>query len=140
MLELFRSMRDEAPESVWIRIAECPDLKLPVLYLKSDFYKPAEVDLPIRSPEHGRLALVAQANYVPEPNRGIDSLAEQLWSSSGDAILSGRFAFSRRNSTFNVFDQSDLAFIDEALKRNDDEEGLMSDQSGKRQHRWFRDG
>jgi hypothetical protein len=112
---LIQSMRDEVPESYWIRVAECPNLRQPVVYLNRVFYRPMAADYQLTSPAQGRVTLAAQASYVPEPATGIDSLAAFIWTLSRDSLVGGRFSYSAAKQAFQVFYATDLDFIGHAL-------------------------
>ena len=57
---LMISMRDEVPGEYWIRVAECPTLRQPVIYLNSVFYRPMQADLQIQSPMQLRITASAR--------------------------------------------------------------------------------
>lgn len=120
---LILSMRDEMPETHWVRIAECGDLGQPVAYLKSSFYAPSEADL-ILPAQHGRQSVVLQANYWPDQIQGVESFVDFLWNRLGEPISTGRFSFSRTPRAFQGFDVSERAFIAEALARDEDDEDI----------------
>ena len=69
---------------------------------KSTFYQLEEVDLHLRSPIHEGFTLAAQANYVPESDKGVDSLAAYLRGVFREPILAGRFAYSKCMSVFKA--------------------------------------
>lgn len=119
-LALIRSMRDETPESHYIHVAECDRLRQPVANPMSSYFKPSDVDRPLVSPISNRAALVFQPQYLSDPERGIDSIAEALWPLLVEPLVTGRFSYY--DGAFRPYRADDLAFIAEALALPDDNE------------------
>lgn len=119
---LLVSMRDETPESCYVRIADCDWLEQPVVSTNDIRYagcfRNSYVGFSTTTDE-GPLLLV-QPKYCPDKERGITSVATTLWGRYADAIMSGRFSF--RDGTFQPYDSTDLQFIYDAYAAQSDEE------------------
>jgi len=121
LLALLKSMRDHAPDSYYIKIAECGKLSQPVATRQPSLYfSPASTSKAISSPLHNRTSLYVQPKYLVEESRGIDSVAESIWAASAEVVMSGEFSF--RNGAFCTLDVADILFIKSALSENSEDE------------------
>jgi hypothetical protein len=62
--------------------------------------------------------LFAWPQYFERAGRDVESLAEGLWRVLGASIADGRYSY--RSGEWQTFNEDDLAFIDRALKDEDD--------------------
>ena len=116
---LLESMRDETPDSYYIRIMTCNNLGQPVATPGPSRYRQGTVDREIFSTKRDMCSLYIEPTYLPDEQRGFASLLECLWSHSAQPILERRFSF--RNGTFDAFSEDDRRFIQEALSASEDE-------------------
>jgi hypothetical protein len=112
LLHLLESMRDETPEGAFVRISECDLLHQPIATKRMDLYAPDARFTPVPSPEHGRCSLFVEDKYIPDPARGLESVAETLWDLCSLAILKGRFTF--KDGRYVYFGDEDREFISRA--------------------------
>jgi hypothetical protein len=116
---LLESMRDETPDSYYIRIMTCNNLGQPVATPGPSRYRQGSVDRQLFSSKRNICFLYAEPTYLPDEKRGIASLLESLWDHTAQPIRESRFSF--RNGKFDAFSESDLRFIREALSTSEDE-------------------
>ena len=112
LLVLLESMRDETPETAHIRLGECDLLHQPVANKMTRHYRPGAGFVPLVSPLHGRASLFVEAKYLPDPDHGVESVAETIWDLCSLAILKSRFTF--KDGRYVYFGAEDRAFISRA--------------------------
>jgi hypothetical protein len=120
LLALLASMRDETPESDYVRISECDRLHRPVANKMTSYFTPGVGFTAVPSPLHGRSSLFVQTKYLPDAARGIESIAATLWDLCGPAISDSRFSF--KNGDYVAFSQEDQDFVLRATLMSDDDE------------------
>lgn len=103
---LLSAMRDETPEPYWIEILRCSDLKA---YVASARTTPPEARVQIVSPVNSSRVLCSSEKIDDQEVRDFRTLAEALWATRGNDIVSGRF--SRRGGKWRHFDENDLENI-----------------------------
>ncbi len=116
---LLESMSDETPSRFHVRIAQCPRLRQPIAALISTTAAAgSSLGEPIAT--HGGLPpkLYAWPEYFADDSRDVGSLGRALWVVFGTPICEGRFSY--RDGAFQLFDASDLEFIQRALEREED--------------------
>lgn len=116
---LIESMRDETPDSYYIRIMTCSNLGQPVATPGPSRYRQGSVDRELFSMKRNMCSLYIEPTYLPDEKRGIASLLECLWSHAGQPIHERRFSF--RDGRFDTFSDGDFRFIREALSASEDE-------------------
>lgn len=116
---LLVSMRDESPDTHFVRVAECDRLRLPVAAPCRSGLRLSQV-IPVPSPARGSCSLFVEPRYSQDPARGIKSVADGLWNEAAKPLLEGKFSF--RAGEFHPFDDYDLQFILQALAVEEDDE------------------
>lgn len=117
--ELLRSMRDEAPESDYVRISECDRLLQPVVNKMANIGHPGVGFVPVPSPVHGRQSLFVQVKYLADGAQCTARAAETFWRTLGSAISSSRFTFE--NGKYLTLSEEDIAFVRRAAAISEDE-------------------
>jgi hypothetical protein len=114
---LLQSMRDEARGADMARVFECQNIEQPIVTFSGETN-----GYPISG-----LVTADPILYVwpwTHPTGPIDFawLFETLWQHFRDAINDGRFSYDRRTKRFVRFSDDDFAFIERALKLEEEDE------------------
>lgn len=116
LASLLESMRDSSSGRSVV-IGECANLLQPRVSLAGGGALGNSGDAVVRddgSPSN----LFAWSQYFARDTRGVESLVEGLWNLLGSAIREGRFSY--RAGAWQEFNDDDLAFIQRALRDEDD--------------------
>ncbi len=112
LASLIASIRDDAPEGMFVRLYSCDRLHELVLALVSG---PPGFCVPIPSPIRSQPSLYVESSVLPEGI--VEVLVAELWHRYGKAIQQGRFSF--RSGSFAPFDGADRRLIAAATARSD---------------------
>jgi len=112
---LLKSMRDNVSGKL-VCVAECNNLHQPITSLTKGEALGHLGDAVLLS-DGSPSKLYAWPQYFAQASRDVESLAGGLWNILESSICEGRFSY--RGSTWQEFDEHDLAFIRQASENSD---------------------
>lgn len=116
LFRLLASIADEVPDGKMVRLFICGtvrDLTLAPVLAAPGYCRVIATSIDTRG------TFYVQQDLLPAESSSISDLHAGLWRRYGEALEHGRF--SLRNGTFAELSEADLALIDAALSRPDDE-------------------
>jgi hypothetical protein len=109
---LLLSFRDATPEDHSVVIAECVDLREPIVALYPPAHGRSDCEaLPGRA--GGAPKLYVQRPYLRTKKPSVDSVLEVFWGRFGNHLTCGEFSF--RANHYSRFNAQDRLFIERAL-------------------------